>query len=618
MDKRTITGFALMAVVLVAFSYLSQPSAEDIAIQQRYADSIRVENEKIAVKAQQDSILMANAQERQAVAKIDSTSLFHSTLQGEETNVTLENEVMKITIGSRGGRICKAVLKEYNDQQKQPLTLFDEKDGMLSFELKYKDGTISTGMHNFEAVNATDSSVTMRLKANEESYIDFIYRLKPNNYMVDFTVQAVGMSGVFTPGTDEVSVLWKQKIRQLERGYSYENRYSNVTYKTANGTSNLSESKSEDSNLDESANWIAYKNQFFSSVLIADKGFVSPQLRSRMENEGSGYLKSYSSEMRTAFDPTGVQPSQFHFYLGPNHYKTLRAYDSDRAEKLDLDKLVYLGWPVLRWINQIFTINLFDWLSKLGLGMGMVLLLMTLIVKLLIFPLTYKSYISSARMRVLKPQIEELGKKYPRKEDALKKQQETMAMYNKYGVSPMSGCLPMILQMPILFALFMFVPTAIELRQQSFLWADDLSTYDNLIHWGMHIPFLGTHLSLFCLLMTVCNILNTKYNMSQQDTGQQQMPGMKLMMYIMPVMFIFILNDYASGLNYYYLLSSLISILTIIVLRKTVKDEKLLAKLNQYAATAKPKKKSGLMARIEEMQRQQEDATKKRQQGSKK
>ncbi len=618
MDKRTIIGFALMAAVLIGFSYLSQPSAEQQALQERYNDSIRTEQANRELKSRQDSLQLADAATLQQLAKIDSSSLFYTSLQGEDRKLILENNVMKMAVSNRGGRISEVILKDYKDQQKQPLVLFDEKDGMMNFDFKYREGTLSTSMYYFEPVNLTDSSVTMRLYADVNSYIDFNYSMKADNYMIDFTIQAVGMAGILSVGTDEVTVLWKQKIRQLERGYAYENRYSNISYKIPNDVDNLAESKNQDLNLSESVKWVAYKNQFFSSVMIAESGFTAAQLRSRMENEGSGYLKNYSSEMRTAFDPTGAQPTKFNLYLGPNHYKTLKGYDKGRDDKLKLDRLVYLGWPILRWINQIFTINLFDWLSKLGLSMGVVLFLMTLIIKALVYPLTYKSYMSSARMRVLKPQIEELGKKYPRKEDALKKQQETMALYSKYGVSPMSGCLPMLLQMPIWMALFMFVPTAIELRQQSFLWADDLSTYDDLIHWNMHIPFLGNHLSLFCLLMTVTNILNTKYNMAQQDTGQQQMPGMKVMMYIMPVMFIFILNDYASGLNYYYFLSAIISIAIMIILRKTVDDNKILETLKQYAATAKPKKKSGLMARLEEMQKQQEELAKQRQQGGKK
>jgi YidC/Oxa1 family membrane protein insertase len=273
--------------------------------------------------------------------------------------------------------------------------------------------------------------------------------------------------------------------------------------------------------------------------------------------------------------------------------------------------LVYLGWPVVRWINQWFTINIFDWLSGMGLSMGIVLLFMTIIIKVVVFPATWKTYLSSAKMRVLKPQIDVISAKYPKQEDAMKKQQETMALYSQYGVSPMGGCLPMLLQFPILMALFMFVPSAIELRHESFLWADDLSTYDALITFPFHIPFLGSHLSLFCLLMTVTNVLNSIFTMNQQSTGQQQMPGMKWMMYLMPIMFFFVLNDYPSGLNYYYFLSTLISVVTMIALRKTTDEKELLAQLETYKA--KPKKKAGFAARLTALQEQQQRA-----QGSKK
>ena len=300
------------------------------------------------------------------------------------------------------------------------------------------------------------------------------------------------------------------------------------------------------------------------------------------------------------------------FYFGPNHFKTLLASnDLSLSQKdLELEDLVYLGWPIIRWINRWFTIPLFDWLSGWGLSMGIVLLLMTIIVKALVYPATHKSYMSSAKMRVLKPYINEINAKYPKKEDALKKQQETMALYSKYGVSPMGGCLPMLIQMPVFMALFFFVPNAIELRQQSFLWAPDMSTYDDIIHWSTTIPLLGNHLSLFCLLFSITNILNTMYTMKQQDTGQQQMPGMKLMMYIMPVMFIFIFNGYSSGLNYYYFISGLIGILTMVFLRKTTDEKKLLAQLE--ANKEKKKQKNGgkagggLMAKLEALQKEQE------------
>lgn len=319
--------------------------------------------------------------------------------------------------------------------------------------------------------------------------------------------------------------------------------------------------------------------------------------------------------MNTFFDPTGARPTELFFYLGPNHFKTLKALDKGREEKWKLHRLVYLGWPVVRTINQYITINVFDWLTRWGLSMGVVLLILTLLVKAAVYPATWKTYMSSAKMRVLKPKIEVINKKYPKQEDAMKKQQEVMALYSQYGVSPMGGCLPMILQFPILMALFMFVPSAIELRQESFLWADDLSTYDAFIHFPFHIPFLGSHLSLFCVLMTVTNILNTKYTMSMQDTGAQpQMAAMKWMMYLMPVMLLFVLNSYPAGLNYYYFLSTLISVGTMIMLRRTTDEEKLLAILEAKKKDPKQMKTSGFAARLEAMQKQQEQLMKERQQ----
>ena len=299
-----------------------------------------------------------------------------------------------------------------------------------------------------------------------------------------------------------------------------------------------------------------------------------------METQGSGYIKDYSAEMSTKFDPAGKEPTQLFFYFGPNHYKTLTALDKGRDEKWELNRLVYLGWPLIRWINKWFTINIFDWLSSWGLSMGIVLLFMTLIVKAVVFPATWKTYMSSAKMRVLKPKIDEINKKYPKQEDAMKKQQEVMGLYSQYGVSPMGGCLPMLIQFPILMALFMFVPSAIELRQ----------------------------------LMTVTNILNTKYMMHQQDTGANpQMAAMKWMSYLMPIMFLFILNDYPSGLNYYYFISTLVSVVTTLIMRKTTNEEALLAQLEANKKDPKKMKKTGFAARLEAMQKQQEQMMKEKQ-----
>ncbi|NDV56991.1 membrane protein insertase YidC [Bacteroides sp. 519] len=610
MDKNTVTGLVLIVLLLVGFSYFSRPSKEQLEAYQHYNDSIELVRQE--EKKLEEKRLAALANEKEEV-KRDSSAVFFNALNGNEEFVTIENEVVKITLTTQGGRVYSAMLKEYLDQQKEPLVLFEGKDASLNFDFYNKQEAIQTKDYFFTPVNKTDNSVIMRLMANESSYIDFIYTLHPDSYMMDFNIQATGMTDKLA-SANYVDIEWKQRARQYEKGFTYENRLSNLTYKkTGEGTDNLSEAKDEQESMSGRLDWIAAKNQFFSSVFIADQSFEKGILKSRPENEGSGYIKDYSAEMTTFFDPSGQETTNMHFYFGPNHYKTLKSFDKGREDKLQLDRLVYLGWPVLRWINKWFTINIFDWLSSWGLSMGMVLLLMTIIVKIIIFPTTWKTYISSAKMRVLKPQIEEIGKKYPKQEDAMQKQQETMALYSKYGVSPMGGCLPMLIQFPILMALFMFVPSAIELRQESFLWASDLSTYDAIITFPFTIPFLGNHLSLFCLLMTVTTILNTKFTMSQQDTGQQQMPAMKWMMYLMPVMFLFVLNNYPAGLNYYYFISTLISILTMIVLRKTTNEEKLLAQLEANKKKNKDKKKSGFAARLEAMQKEQERMLKEQQ-----
>lgn len=612
MDKNTITGLVLIAILLVGFSFLSRPSKEQLEAQQRYYDSIALVQQREAdLKAKAEAAL-ANEKE---TGTLDSTSLFFNARQGADSLITIQNNLVELTISSKGGSIYSATLKEYMGQDKQtPVMLFNGDDVSMNFLFYNKKETIQTDEYYFTEVNRTDSTVTMRLAADSASYIDFKYAMHSDTYLIDFTIDAVGMENKLA-STKYVDIEWSQRARQIEKGYTYENRLAELTYKIAgDGTDYLSANKNDEKEVPERLDWIAFKNQFFSSVFLADTDFEKAKLNSKMEVQGSGYIKDYSAEMSTTFDPTGKTPTQLFFYFGPNHYKTLTALDKGRTEKWELNRLVYLGWPLIRWINKWFTINIFDWLSSWGLSMGIVLLLMTLIVKIVVFPATWKTYMSSAKMRVLKPKIDEIGKKYPKQEDAMKKQQEVMGLYSQYGVSPMGGCLPMLIQFPILMALFMFVPSAIELRQQSFLWADDLSTYDAFINFPFHIPFLGSHLSLFCVLMTVTNILNTKYMMQQQDTGANpQMAAMKWMSYLMPIMFLFILNDYPSGLNYYYFISTLISVVTTLILRKTTNEEKLLAQLEAGKKDPKKMKKTGFAARLEAMQKQQEQMMKEKQ-----
>lgn len=617
MDKNTITGLVLIAILLVGFSFLSRPSEEQIAAQKRYYDSIAVvQKQEEALKAKAAAAL-AN-EKGETVGAVDSTSLFFHAMQGKETFTTIQNNLVEITFDNKGGRVYSAMLKDYNGQDGKPIVLFNGSDAEMNFIFYNKKETIQTKDYYFELVNQTDSSLIMRLAADNDSYIDFAYTLKPDSYLLGFTIQATGMAGKLA-STDYVDIFWSQRARQLEKGFTYENRLAELMYKVANDdTDNLSAAKDDNKQVEGRVDWIAFKNQFFSSVFIANQDFDKVSVESKMEKQGTGYIKDYAAEMNTFFDPTGKQATDMYFYFGPNHYKTLKALDKGRDDKWELDNLVYLGWPLIRWINKYITINIFDWLSGWGLSMGIVLLILTILVKIAVYPATWKTYMSSAKMRVLKPKIDEINKKYPKQEDAMKKQQEIMSLYSQYGVSPMGGCLPMLLQFPILMALFMFVPSAIELRQQSFLWADDLSTYDAFITFPFHIPFLGNHLSLFCLLMTITNILNTKYTMQQQDTGAQpQMAAMKWMMYLMPIMFLFVLNDYPSGLNYYYFISTLISVGTMIILRKTTDENKLLAILEAKKKDPKQIKKTGFAARLEAMQKQQEQLAKAKQQQNK-
>ena len=615
MDKNTITGLVLIGILLVGFSYFSRPTQEQLEAQQRYYDSIaQVQQREADLKAKAEAAL---AHEKEVKASTDSTALFFNARQGSNSQVTIQNNLATITVDTKGGRIASATLKEYMGQDKTtPVTLFDGDEASMNFLFYNKQETIQTEEYYFTATCRTDSSVTMRLSADEASYIDFTYRMRNDSYLVDFTIQAVNMEDKLAATNKYVDIEWSQRARQIEKGYTYENRLSELTYKIAgDDTDYLSAAKNDEKELKEPLEWIAFKNQFFSTVFLADTNFDKAKLVSKMEAQGSGYIKDYSAEMNANFDPTGKEPTQLYFYFGPNHYKTLSAVGNDLDKDWELNRLVYLGWPLIRWINKWFTINLFDWLSGWGLSMGIVLLLMTLIVKIVVFPTTWKTYMSSAKMRVLKPKIDEINRKYPKQEDAMKKQQEIMGLYSQYGVSPMGGCLPMLLQFPIIMALFMFVPSAIELRQQSFLWADDLSTYDAIINFPFHIPFLGSHLSLFCLLMTATNILNTKYMMQQQDTGANpQMEAMKWMSYLMPVMFLFILNDYPAGLNYYYFISTLISVATMIVMRKTTNEAALLAQLEANKKDPKKMKKTGFAARLEAMQKQQEQMMRERQQ----
>lgn len=614
-NKSTIIGWILIAAVMVGFIWINKPTEEQLAEQAR----LRAAQDSIAlVQAQQElDQSMAEARYNQALLQ-DTTSALYQAAQGEEQTFTLENELVRLTFSNRGARVTSAILKEYTNQEGLPLELFNQDDESINFMLDGKNENIVTEKLYFAPIEVTENTLVFRMPVGT-GHLDFSYRLLPESYMLNFTVQAHGLQNFFPSSMKTMNVDWAQRVRQQEKGYTFEQRYTTLTYRTEKDTEHLSEIKEQSKEL-AGVEWIAFKDQFFSSIFIADQQFKSAKINSSPINEGSGYLKSMEAETTVYFDPSGEKASQFQFYFGPNQYQTLKESSklSTSGNNLHLDKLIYFGWPIVRWVNRFFVVYLFDWLNSWGINMGIVLLLLTLIVKAIVFPFTYKQYVSTAKMRSLKPYIDKINAKYPNPEDALQKQQETMQLYSKYGVSPMSGCLPTLIQMPVWMALFFFIPNAIELRGQKFLWANDLSAYDDLLHWDFNLPLLGDHISLFCLLFSIVNIINTLYTMKQQPAGgdPQQQKMMKWMMLMMPIIFIFALNNYSAGLNYYYFISTLTTIIIMFVLRKTIDENKLLVQLEaNYAKNQqKPVKKSSMMARLEAMQQQLEEQQKQQQQ----
>ncbi len=605
MDKNTVTGIILIAAVLIGFSFFSTRQNEQAM--QEMAQSVPAADQPI------DTLITTS----DTPTATDTTALFYAAKNGTPQHIVLENSKVRVTLNTRGGRITEVTLKDYLDQQKKPVRLFTEADANMAFYLSLKQENINTNDYVFTPLNVSDSTVTMQLTSDKGQRLTFDYKLLADNYMVDFNISSAGLQNYFPANNKKIDIIWSDRIRQQEKGFDFENQYSTLTYKlTGEGTEKLSEYETEEEVPAQNVDWVAFKNQYFSSIMIGYQTLEPTLLKSVQEEKGSGYLKHYTASMSTFFDPTGKQPTNFQFYFGPNQYRLLQSMDkySLGQKDLELEDLVYLGWPIFKWINRYFTIYVFDFLTQLGLPMGIVLLLITLLLHVIVYVPRRKSFMSSAKMRVLKPKIEEINKKYPKQEDAMKKQQEIMAMYSQYGVNPMGGCLPMLIQMPVWVAMFNFVPNAIELRQQSLLWADDLSTYDDVIHWTTELPLIGNHISLFCLLFCVTNLLYSYFTMRQQRetlVGQQadQMKVMQWMMYLMPVFFFFMFNKYSAGLNYYYFISLLLGALAMWFMRKTTDDKKLLAKLeaNYEANKNNPNKKpSGLAARLEALQKQQE------------
>ena len=615
MNKNTIIGMLLIAAVIIGFGMLNTPSQEEINAQ-RAADSIATEQlarSEMKEQMTKDSIAAA----RQDTAALDTASLFGVSMHGKSQMLTLQNDLVKLDVNTHGGVISKAVLKTFKNQQKKPVVLFDENNSRLNFVLEAKNENINTENLYFTPSNVTDSTVTLVANAADGGELVIDYCLHPGTYMVDMTVNgSKGLDKHFSPGNRSLLVEWSDSLTQQERGYKFEQQRSSITYKEKGESTDYVRAETEnEEQLEETLDWVAFKNQFFSYVLISYNDFKDATVTTTPMAQGSGYLSYYTARMKTQFDPSGKTPTKMQFYIGPNKYRLLQHMNNYTLDGRDLglEELVYLGWPLFKYINRYITIYLFDGLTSIGLSMGMVLLVITIILKILVYPATKKSFMSSAKMRVLRPKVDEIAKKYPNQEDALKKQQETMQLYSQYGANPMGGCLPMLIQMPIWIAMFNFVPNSIELRQQPFLWADDLSTYENILTWDKSIWLIGDHLSIFCVLFCASNLLYSwltmrqqRDSMAMQQAGQMKM--MQWMMLLMPVMFFFIFNDYGSGLNYYYFISLLGSAVTMWFLRWRTDDAKLLAKLEENYRKNKdnPKKMSTMAARLKAMQEMQE------------
>ncbi|MDR1653152.1 MAG: membrane protein insertase YidC [Prevotellaceae bacterium] len=640
MDKNTILAFALIALIFIGFTWLGKPSEEEIARTQQYNDSIAsVERQRLASQEFNESLtpvasdtLTATSTSTDSATLTAKYSTFGVAAQGTETFHTLENELIKVVISSKGGRIYSAELKQYKTHNKQPLILFDNDESDMSFTFATIDNrVINTSELYFDIVDdapaPTDKkdgqNLVMRLKTATDAFLDIVYTLPDNDYMLSFALKGTGLNQIVSPNTNTLDLHWAAKIRQQEHGRTFENRYAKLEYKfSGRDVQELGNTKNVQKNELAKIKWIAFKDQFFSSVLIADEWFSDSKLVNNMEDETSPYLKSYDVTTSIPFDITGAKPTNFRMFLGPNQYKIFSKYDRGlpTPDKLYLNRLIPLGWGffLFQWVNRFFIIPVFNFLSQFIGNFGIIILILTLLVKTLLFPLTFKSYMSGAKMRVLKPELDEINAKIPA-DKPQERQKAMMSLYNKVGVSPMGGCLPMLIQMPVLVALFYFFPAAIELRQESFLWAKDLSSYDSILTLPFSIPFgYGNHVSLFCLLMTAATIMSTKLNQQTQPMSSNQ-PGMgmmKWMMYLMPVFFLFIFNGYASGLTFYYFVSTLISVITIYICRAMVDEKKVLAQLHakraQRAKNPVAAKKMTFMERLEAMQREQIKNTQKK------
>ncbi len=632
MDRNTITGLVLIFAIFVGYIYFTQPSPEELLQRQHVADSISMVR---AGQVRADSLLrerQLQQPEQQAMqpgaaaafdsaqqaAAISRLGYFASAATGDDEGFILENEKIKLFLSPKGGKIVNVQLKNYQSYDSLPLFLYNNDDTRFGYTFFSANRSINTNDLYFTPYYtdsrfdgkdslfvAGDDSLTFAMRLHPDgmpgSYIEYVYTVYGDKYMVNYRLNIVGMNNVIDAETAYFDLNWKADLRRQEASLENERNETTIYYKyNQDDADYLSERKDVEEKLSNQVKWVSFKSRFFLSTIIADQAFRNAQVSTFTDPQITDvhYLRTMQALIAISYNNQPNQTFGAQFYFGPNKYSTLKKFD------MQLERQVPLGWGffLLAWINQYAVIPVFDWLGGYGWNYGIVILVLTLLLKLVLFPIAYKTYLSSARMRVLKPEVEEINKKFPKTEDALKKQQETMALYKKVGVNPMAGCLPMLLQFPILIAMFRFFPSSIELRQQSFLWAHDLSSYDSVLSLPFSIPFYGDHVSLFTLLMTISTIIYTKVNNEMMGSASTQMPGMKTMMYIMPVMFLGIFNNYASGLSYYYLLANLITFAQIFIIRRSIDEDKIRAKI--MANKKKTVKKSKFQMRLEEMAKQ--------------
>src|SRR4030042_5238912 len=615
MDKNSIIGIIIIVGVLVIYSIINKPSEVERERRERMVDSLKaiqqeqVEREKALLK-EQDSLKNIPVNLDDIASKqllIQELGDFAIAATGENEFYTIENELLKLTVSSKGGRPYSVMLKNYKTSDSKPLILFSGDSTIFGFNFGYQNRIISTNDLFFTPsaeeknlyTEGDSVSLAMRLDAGDSRYLEYVYTMYKGEYMVGFRINLVGLGDISTSLSESIDLNWEMYASQQENNKKNENIYTTIYYKPFEDDVDYFRSRTgkekQSEEIPTKVEWIAFKTQFFSSVLIADKPFENATIEYINLPEEDKFLKKFMAEIGVPFSHSADESVDLKFYFGPNKFNLLKKY-----KEYELKDLVTVGRGVIKWINQFVIISIFDWLSKFIGNYGIIILLLTIIIKVGLFPLTYRSYLSQAKMKVLKPQIDELNKKYPKGKE-MEKQQATMALYKKAGASPFGGCLPQLLQFPILFAMFRFFPTSIELRQESFLWAKDLSTYDSILDLPFNLPLgYGDHVSLFTLLMTVSTIISMRIS-SQSTASTQQMPAMKVMMYIMPVMFMFILNSFSAALTYYYFLANMITFGQNWIFKQFIDEEQLLSKMQ--ARQAKPKKKSGWQQRMEKMAR---------------